>query len=262
MDDLRMLLYYLPGLKAGAEVKGKVASVLGAAVNGCDLHIGNTDAGPGGVPGVIVAAVPEHRPAVAGAAAKRLKYCADPARQVWIEGDGYWVGYDADARPAAADLERRSMVSGYPHTCPESGAWVVPLARYVDGGTSFDERIVYLPGGAIEMRPLARYERLCSFAAEHFEWLSSLETDDGNLTVRSVESYAEVAVEALGINYHVGRFELSLLGTITRESAVLICGYLCDWPGLCRLMAARGVGEKKTGSTGAGSTTNSGEPAA
>lgn len=254
---IKHFLYYIPGLSAGPDTHGAIYRLLGAAVAGAQLRCANVTSGPGqGGAGLMVAALPEGVVVAAGVVERRLVFCADPARQVWVEGPGYWVGYDVDNRPGPEDLERRNFVSGYPHTCPETGRWVVPLARRVDGRTELDQRIVYLPDRTTELRPVQRYEALCAFAAEHFEFLSGLESDETGQTVTFDQRYADVACEALGINYYVGAFELSLLGVLSRDAVMLICGYLCDWPGLVKILTERS--EKKSDSAGTRSSMNSG----
>ena len=252
---IRHFLYYVAGLSAGPEVKGALVRAVGPSVAGGDLRVANTAHGPGQQgPGVLFAAVRDGLVVPAGEIERRLKYVADPARQVWMEADGFWVGYEVDARPGPEDLERAKMVDGYPYQCRDTGSWVVPLARYADGGTNLDQRIVYLPSREIEMRPLQRYEALCAFAAEHFEYLSGVYQDELDLMVTYSQRFADVACEALGVNYHVGPYELSLLGMLTKDASVLICGLLCDWPGLMRILA-----EKKTASAAPALDTNCGE---
>lgn len=253
---IKHFLYYIPDLKAGPETKGDIVRLIGPSVAGADLKAANTTGGPGqGGPGIIVAALPEGSIVPAGLVERRLHYIPDPARQVWMEAAGFWIGYDVETKPGPVDLERRKFVSGYQHICPETGPWVVPLARQADGGTQLDQRVVYLPSREVELRPIQRYERLCAFAAEHFEYLSNLESED--LWADGGQRLADVAVEALGINYYVGPYELSLLGVLTKDAAVLICGYLCDWPALVKLFADRNA-EKKMESAETPSITNSG----
>lgn len=254
--------YYIPGLRTGSGTTKRAREIIGASVQGCVLKERNIGEGPGRQgAGLLIAAVPEHRmDEFPGAEIERaMGYIADPARQKWIDGGDHWVGYNVDSRPTADHLRRNKVIPGYQYECPVSGKWTVPLARKIDGTTLFDQQISFLPDRTIQKRPVDRYNHLCEFAAEHYAFLTGIEADDDGITVLADERYATVAVEALGVNYHVGPFELSLLGTLTVQSAVLICGLLCDWPGLCDLMKARDDLAAKKNSDPESSTMSYGE---
>jgi hypothetical protein len=259
---IKHFFYYIPNLKAGPEAKGAIHRVIGSSIAGAELRCANTTHGPGqSGPGVLVAALPEGALVPAGEVERRLQYCADPARQAWMEAAGFWVGYDEETKPGPVDLERRKFVAGYEHICPDTGRWVVPLAREVEGGTKMDQRIVYLPDRTTELRPVQRYENLCAFAAEHFAYLSGVDADESGQVVTFNQRFADVACEALCVNYYVGPYELSLLGVLTRDASTIICGLLCDWPGLVKILMDRNA-EKKMESAETPSSTNSGETAA
>lgn len=260
-DDVRFLLYFLPGLKAGPSVKDQIVKVVGPGAEG-ELRVANVASGPGQQgPGVLVACLGAGVETKPGEVEKRLQYCPDPARQVWIEATGYWVGYDAGRCPRAEDLCRPVQVGGWRHNAEELGHWVVPLARHEDGRTEFDERIVFLPDGGIVMKPLARYERLCGFAHAHFERLVQFETSEA-VEMPETLFMATVAAEAISVNYFAGRYELGLMGVLTKRGTELICGYLCDWPTLREIMKDREKDAKKNDEARGASGTPSGVTAA
>lgn len=243
MTTTRYFLYFIPGLKNGPGFEAEARKIIGSSIEGCALMPKNISRGPGSSDGVLFSAIPKLIKANDADVVRSLEYCADPARQAWFEGDGFWVGANVDAMPGPGDLERQSMTGGYYHTGP-AGTWLVPLARRFDGGTALDERLTYSPSGDVSFSPLPRYEKLCAFAAENFELLSRLSVDvNGDVSVSFDRRYVDVAVEALSVNYHVGRYELSLLGALTRDSAANICGLLCDGP-----MIVQALSQKKTSS--------------
>lgn len=262
-QPVKHLLYYIPGLQNAKEAKKKVIEIVGNSLVDAELALNNCDGGPGkSGPGVLCAAYPKWASTVGAEVEKRLVYSADPAKQVWIEAKGYWVGYHVGLKPQSVDLQRASIVSGYRHECPLTGEWIVPLARTMDGGTRFDQRVAYLPDGTITKKPVSRYKSLCDFAAEHWEFLTKMEDENGSLNFDADQRYCDTACEALGINYHVGPYELTLLEVLTMESAVYICGYLCDLPGLISIISAKRAATKKNKETETSSTTNSGEAVA
>lgn len=259
-QPVKHLLYYIPGLKNAKEAKKKVVEIVGNSLVDSELALTNCDGGPNKTgPGVLCAAYPRWASTTGAEVEKRLVYSADPAKQVWIEAKGYWVGYHVDLKPSADDLQREKLVGGYRHECPLTGEWVVPLARKSDGTTRFDQRIAYLPDGTITKLPVARYKSLCDFAAEHWEFLTGLEENTGSIEIEADQRYCDVACEALGVNYHVGPYELTLLEVLTMESAAYICGFLCDLPGLMAILRAQQGSAKKNKETETSSTTSSGK---
>jgi hypothetical protein len=255
----RYFLYYIEGLKNAKSAKEKAIAAIGKSVEGATLTIRDVSGGPGQTgSGVIVAAVPKSASPAPAEIDKRLEYCADPARQVWMKANGFWIGYHVDLKPSADDLRREVMVGGYRHDCPESGSWTIPLARKTDGTTLFDQRIVYQPDGTIAKEPLTRYKALCDFAADHWEMLTGLDPTDSGVEFEADQRYCDVACDAIGVNYHAGPYELTLLEALTMSSAAYICGYLCDWPGLVAILEAKAASGKKNKETDDTLTTNSG----
>lgn len=258
-QPVRYFLYFIEGVKNAKTAKENVCDIIGGVATDATISIRDCAGGPDqSGPGVICAVVPNRVKPEPAEAEKRLEYCADPARQIWMPAKGYWVGYHADLKPQADDLRRSVMVGGYGHTCPESGTWTIPLARKTDGGTLFDQRIAYQPDGTIEKRPLSRYKALCDFAASHWEMLTGLDADDSGVEFEADQRYCDVACEAIGVNYHAGPYELSLLEMLTMSSAAYICGYLCDWPGLVAILEAKAASGKKNKETDGSSITDSG----
>ena len=257
---VRYFLYYIEGLKNAREAKEQAIKVVGPSIEGATLTIRDCAGGPGKTgPGIIVAALPKYATPGPSEVDKRTDFCADPAKQTWIQGNGFWVGYNNDLKPSADDLQRESQVNGYRYTCPISGNWIVPLARKFDGTTMLDQRIAYLPDGTITKKPIARFEELSNFASEHWEKLTGLEPDEDGIEFEADQRYCDIACKALGVNYHVGPYELTLLETLTMQSAVYICGYLCDWPGLIAILEAKANASKKNNTTEDSSTMNSGD---
>lgn len=93
--------------------------------------------GPGDLQGLLLYPIP-----ISGDVPKKPGY--DAARQVWREcktpasGSGgktrppVWLGYDPDEPPTPADLERRTLVGGYPIADAAGQTWHVPVLRAVD----------------------------------------------------------------------------------------------------------------------------------
>lgn len=236
---VRYFMYYIEGLKNARDAKAAVVEKIGASVHGTTMPIKDCASGPGkSGPGLLCAAIPSHIKPDGAEVERRLEYNADPAKQTWMECNGYWIGFHNDLKPGPDDLRRDQIVAGYTYNCKETGSWIVPLARKVDGGTLFDQRIVYKPDGTICKEPLTRYKAICDFAAEHFEKLSGLDPDSDGLVFEADQRYCDVACEAISINYHAGPYELSVLEMLTMNGAAYICSFLCDFPGLIEIITA------------------------
>lgn len=243
----KYFMYYIPDLRNSKDTAvEKIKAIVGNSVSDCRFPCRNVDGGPFQQgPGLLFAAIPEHIKPEDGEIERRLLYNADPANQVWQKADGYSVGYHVDLKPGPTDLSRSKMVGGYMHDT-EAGEWMIPLARKADGDTLFDPAIKFDETGKIIKETPARYKSICAFAEEHWETISSGDTDGESITILADQRYCDVAVEALGINYHVGRYELSALEALTLSGAAMICSYLCDWPGYVKILTSKMDAEKKS----------------
>lgn len=83
----------------------------------CDL----AHSGPGDRRGVLVGWMT--------AGMQDLQYL--PTRQTWVEGNGYWVGWDTQNPPTAADLERKTTVAGHILELGDGKDWLIPSATKV-----------------------------------------------------------------------------------------------------------------------------------
>ncbi len=169
-------------------------------------------------------------------------------KQTWVDAGTHCVGMYTDNPPTPSELARPKMVMGYYWVDDRDEQWTIPLVRVADGETMLPNVAGRGPDGAMIKKPKARYKRLCEFASAHFDLLTGL-LERGEVSyTQDWEMHFSVACEALGINYHVGPYEITLLESMDENGISDICGKLCDIHGLASMIYARAEAEKKSDS--------------
>lgn len=206
------------------------------------------DGGPFGMgQGICFASVPPQVMGKMGDAGPKLYY--KPEQQVWAQGPGFAVGYWTDDKPIPDDLVRPTYVPGYECPLDDGHSWIIPVIRIASGGTALPQKISRDVSGAIVKTPLERYQDICKMADTMADFLlSALEDGEEEGVVENGmlddTSIYEIAERALGINYHVGPYEIGLLGLLTTVNVGTIAAIIADMGGLQAILSAR-TGAKK-----------------
>ena len=230
-----MLLYFLPNL-AAVRAADLDAAGLGGVFRGCPFTGRGTTAGPGGMPGQVVVAEPENplarKPAI-GYFPDKQTWQQAPARQSLGDG-GWWIGWETASPPTPADLQRREAVGGYAVRLEDGNDWLVPVARRFPSGTMLPERLALGPAGEWVSAVIPRFAKFAEQAERvwvEFQRQAGV-PEAATAEPLSVADEIDIAVEALGINYRIGRVEASVLGLLTTTNKTAILESLIDWPTL------------------------------
>jgi len=238
------MLYYLPNQQL-VSFGDAVQAGLAHAFDGPAITCRGVQRGPDGGAGAVFG--------VEGVDARYM-----PERQDWkgAPGTKWGVGYWRSSKPGPADLARPEQIGGHAVRLADGHEWLIPVARYLDGGTAFPERLQLGPDGQwAQTGTIPQYADICRQAETAWAALSTRLEDDETGTVEfTLHDEAQLAAQALGVNYRVGPVECSLLGLFdtTAVSAVVLA--LVDWPSVKALTIA----EEKKSPVGAGDSTVSG----
>ena len=132
-----------------------------------------------------------------------------PSRQTWqpaskcgeLAAGRYWLGFETEAPPKAAELSRRFPLVGQPVKLGEE-VWTVPIARELPQSLG-----VAADGTIAKLFDDPRYADYFDRAAEAFAALGAL----GGTVVYSAEQQFRFAAFALGFNYRVNADVLTLM---------------------------------------------------
>lgn len=151
-----------------------------------------------------------------GFGAERLAYSAD--KQTWVKAsDHHWLGYWNDAKPSAATLKRDTAIEGEPITI-NGEEWSIPVCGPAfrtlptvwrrSGGKWVPEVETAYKGIMEECQRIIQEIRDCPQPGVDYE--------------AAKQKHLDFCVQMLGINYHVGPEEASVLGLATESSYVQI----------------------------------------
>jgi hypothetical protein len=160
-----------------------------------------------------------------------------PGKQTWKKaGRRLWVGFETARRPRPEELLRRNPIEGRPVAMGDGNDWLVPIARRCVGGPDGAAWLMALPrahrfekGSWSPGEVLGRYRALWQRVEQYAGALVELGKGDpaaGELV--SFEDENETIVEALAVNYRLGRHEVSALGLVTSEVVGPVIRVLCD----------------------------------
>ena len=203
-------LYFVAGAKTGfqkpEELPGELPNVLEGASIGC----ASIPCGPSGTAGILVTSPSDHGETIPG--------IFDPGVQTWIEGPGYWVGYQNRSKPRPIDLVRPMLVRGT-KVVLGGQEWTIPLVH----AAIADEPFTLLPrsfrfvDGQTVLKVRDQYEAICQQTMEMADLV--LNQGDWRLTEDETLRY-DVAV--LGINYRVGIAESVALDLFDTRNMMLV----------------------------------------
>lgn len=129
-----------------------------------------------------------------------------PDCQQWRpNGSGAWIGHDGNLR--SIDLMRRRIRLGYFLTSDDGQSWLIPIARSPSPEReTLPAYVVWNGDGRASKRIKTRYVALWELAGQYAAYLVGRESP-----AESEEWRINAAVEALMVNYRIGRSELTIL---------------------------------------------------
>lgn len=189
-----------------------------------------TTRGPSGGGGVL-----------AGVTADRLAYSAEG--QTWrrLPGGRVWFGFWNDAKPTPMDLKRDEQLPGYSVKLRDGYQWLVPMARAwsemgidpkIPASLDFDDD-GNVRRGAVE----PRFRDLEEAAKQYLDFFIG----EGKATY---ELLLKWAVDAIAINYRIGKFEALALGLFDDQflAAQEVLRAAIDWPGFVAISGKKQEG--------------------
>lgn len=184
--------------------------------------------GPGGSAGVILRAF-----ATNGDRPTRTGYYPKDGVQEWTHfteaGGDFWVGVDTVLRPEPVDLLRKSHFPGYTLKLA-GGEWVVPVIRDPEGGTGLPRKWIQEANGDVTEQVKEAYKDLWeSFAGVVDVFFNPDDPSPawGCWQIDRQEAMTH-CLQALTIDYRIGRVEQNLLGLVNAENWVAILGAVVD----------------------------------
>lgn len=182
----------------------------------------------------------------------------------WHKCGGFYIGRDLKRpAPGPADLVRERTHEGYLCELGDGNRWIVPIARFQSASYSLPKAIKLDEHGKRLHESLPVHRRLEAMALTAFDGFRNQLDGEGPEVKVDEEFVFDAAAEALGVNYHVGRWECSALGLLTTENIYRVLSLLCDWPGYKAMTDGLAASQKKSESAKNpdGSVTAPGGPA-
>jgi hypothetical protein len=171
--------------------------------------------GPGGNSGCILSALPPSKEPPL-----RTGFYPDFQRWTEFEGPGgpVWIGLDTEHPTTAADLARPKQFDG--HTIELGGQqWTIPIIRDPLGGTSLPRDWIVGNDGLVAERIKETYVDLWSGFTSVVDLFYNPADPAPAGAFRCDRSEAmRRCLQAIGLNYRVGRFEQNLLSIVDAEN--------------------------------------------
>ncbi len=229
------ICYFIPGAGKISIQQVKALGLGYAFDDGC-AQCGAND-GPSKCAGVVIA----------NQATKpdRLGYYRQ--QQTWIKANqgAYWVCVNSDGdKPKPARLEREEMVSGHNVTLGDGNEWLIPVVRSIVRGSQLPYRHILDENGKWTTRPMDVYVSL-SDQAERFAALIlgsvqplDEETDEEPAAEMTKNESRNLAIDAIGVNYRIGPWEISQLELLTDRTIYNINKAVIDFPSILAMSKA------------------------
>jgi hypothetical protein len=201
----------------------------GADCGGVDL----TGKGPDGKTGLIL-----YYQTADGRSPKLGGY--HPQLQQWRPiGDGSlaWIGIDSSDPPTAKDYRRKRLYAGFEVESP-IGTIVVPIVRRPDHSTELPTDLEWDQAGNVVTPIKATYAKHYDDMREVLGWF--FPTDDSPKC--TMPRALELAVQAVGLNYRIGRAEQNISHVVDSSNVMPIIGATID---LDRVLRVLGDGDSK-----------------
>ncbi len=182
--------------------------------------------GPGDEPGVLVC-VANANPSL------------KPDDYEWqkCNGGAYWVGCHKREKPRPEDLCTSSLHSVFPVEMGDGNLWDVPVLRTCAGELMPGARVLTLDDNDdVITRALDRYlelaqktENLWKEFADRTKTVKVGEQEQVTIDFKVDDDFS-IVCEALGLCYHVTKYEISVLGLLTPYAVVESLKAIIDFP--------------------------------
>ena len=217
-------LYFIEGIDTVSPQLVEACGLSYALAPGCSHRMASQ--GPGESPGAVCSLASEH-----------VGYFPD--RQTWHDlgergGRRVWFGYVTDSPPGPDDLLRPTAITGEAVTLFDDRVWQIPRAiAFEAGGMRLvaPAAVKWTGGKWMRGQVKAAYRRLDEIGRGFWDRFM-VPIDDPAQALSGVDCI-EWAIEVLGVNYRVGRDEVSALGLLDdqAEKSIEILKAVIDYRG-------------------------------
>ncbi len=232
-------LYFIPKVKLQPTPLELEGVGLEHLINKWQDYVGST--GPTGEGGAIVGGYYKTKNGV------QIGYY--PKKQTWTECNNgkFWIGYQTEFKPTAKDLQKDDQLEGHLVVMADKNEWLVPVARRFDSGDVLPQSLYLDGGGNLKGEILQEFIHFSKSAEDVFNDLCvGLEGGpDEDYRVSTYPKMFEIASEALSINYHISKWEVSLLRLLTTENATKINLAIIDFTSMKVLAESEELIKKK-----------------
>lgn len=127
----------------------------------------------------------------------------------------HWIGYDKNSPPCPKDLERKEVIEGYQIKLADGNKWHIPIARKIDGDTSFPRILKQTKEGWEPQAVISKYRSLfdeaCRVWDQYANTMDNLDVGDESDEPLTITVVCDLSVKALSCNYRISPFEVSVL---------------------------------------------------
>ncbi len=208
------ILYYIPGAR-GEALDERAALGLDESLGRANVSARELALGPDGGAGILLA---------------RGDVSYRPEMQEWEEIAGAWLGRWKDVPIPPEDLLRPEPVGGWPVRLDDGNDWLVPVAIPQSDVCALPRVYRLEPDGSTREEVPAKYQALVKAAGKITAAMrAGLEAATSSRVEVEIPEPFDTAVEALRVNYRLGRREASFLGILTTENYMKVFAALVDW---------------------------------
>lgn len=129
-----------------------------------------------------------------------------PKSQTWIKSGKYWTGYDPNALPTLAELQRDKLVGGFPVVMENGQECICPTIRMSDSQANLPDVWRMVDG------------KFKTVTKPDWNWAWDLSGEVWDQFISNSELKLDQAFEwcckLIGINYRIGPHEAGLLGML------------------------------------------------
>lgn len=194
--------------------------------NNTESVITGSSCGPDGKPGCLV--YPKH----VDGSDPEIGWGYFPEQQTWLQRRGFWIGWDKQRPPEPEDLERQHVYSSHIITDAHNRRWKIATIRALGEQQCLPVDYYYDADGCQHKAVKIEYRNLWELAGEVFDSFNR----DARMDIKEDrESWlVDAALTFLGLNYRVGRHEVTALreagrGIMDTMWVVTINTVAIDW---------------------------------
>jgi len=157
----------------------------------------------------------------------------------------YWLGFDPEKPPREKDLRRQVQLDGHLVKLHDEADWLVPLARFLGGGSSLPASLIMGKNGELITEALPRYAGFSGRAEKLWhDFMIENNEAEGELEFDAAGRF-NLAVEALVWNYRVGIEEVNALRLLGTDNLGQVMAAVIDVPTLQQKAEEMAASKKK-----------------